>query len=98
MQAGHRRPVSRQYPRSVSPGRRSKKETTTMPVIDADTHVDETEETWEFLNESDRRFKPITVSQQVAAEDQVPGYDRFWLVDGHLRVRRIRNDKRTGTT
>lgn len=69
-----------------------------MPIIDADTHVDETEATWEFLSESERRFKPITVSQHVAAEDQIPGYDRFWLVDGHLRVRRVRDDQRTGTT
>jgi uncharacterized protein len=70
-----------------------------MTVIDADTHVDETEATWEFLNESELRFKPVTVVQQeLLAEGQVPGYDRFWLVDGHLRVRRIRDDKRTGTT
>jgi predicted TIM-barrel fold metal-dependent hydrolase len=70
-----------------------------MAVIDSDTHVDETEETWEYMNESERRFKPVTVMQQVQlAEGQVPGYDRFWLVDGALRVRRIRNDTRTGTT
>ena len=68
-----------------------------MPVIDADTHVDETEETWEYMNESDRRFKPITVSQHSAAEGQIPGYERYWLVDGHLRVRRVRDDTRTGT-
>jgi predicted TIM-barrel fold metal-dependent hydrolase len=69
-----------------------------MPIIDADTHVDETEETWQYLSESEQRFRPVTVSQHSAAEGQVPGYDRFWLVDGHLRVRRIRDDKRTGTT
>lgn len=69
-----------------------------MAVIDADTHVDETEETWEYMNEADRRFKPVTVSQLSAAEDQVPGHERLWLVDGHLRVRRVRNDKRTATT
>jgi len=68
-----------------------------VPVIDADTHVDETEETWEYMSETERRFKPVTVSQHSALEGQTPGYDRLWLVDGHLRVRRIRNDKRTGT-
>lgn len=69
-----------------------------MPVIDADTHVDETDETWEYMSESERRFKPVTVSQHSALEGQTPGYDRLWLVDGHLRVRRVRNDERTGTT
>lgn len=70
-----------------------------MTVIDSDTHVDETEETWEYLGESERRFKPVTVMQQASlAEGQVPGYDRYWLIDGALRVRRIRDDVRTGTT
>ena len=48
-----------------------------MPTIDADTHVDETEETWEYMNESERRFKPVTIVQQVSlAEGQIPGLCR----------------------
>jgi predicted TIM-barrel fold metal-dependent hydrolase len=70
-----------------------------MPVIDADTHVDECDETWEHLEEADRKFKPITVTQDApAAASRTPrGYNRYWLIDGQLRLRRIRDDKRTGT-
>ena len=31
-----------------------------MRIIDADTHIDETEDTWEYMQESDLQFKPTT--------------------------------------
>ena len=31
-----------------------------MLIIDADTHVDETEATWEYLREAELEFKPTT--------------------------------------
>jgi hypothetical protein len=31
-----------------------------MLVIDADTHVDETESTWEYMREEEFQFKPTT--------------------------------------
>ena len=31
-----------------------------MLVIDADTHIDETENTWEYLREKELQFKPTT--------------------------------------
>ena len=31
-----------------------------MPIVDADTHVDETEATWEYLREHEEAFKPVT--------------------------------------
>jgi len=71
-----------------------------MPIVDADTHVDENEETWEYLLPEHRPFKPITVAPPAEAlEDGVAprGYTRFWNIDGVLRVRRIRDDDRTGT-
>lgn len=70
-----------------------------MPVIDADTHVDETEETWAYLDPADMGFRPVTVTQDVpGGSDQTPrGYNRYWLIDGQLRLRRIRDDERTGT-
>lgn len=70
-----------------------------MPVIDADTHVDETEETWDYLDGADARFRPITVNQAIpGGSTETPrGYNRYWLIDGRLRVRRIRDDERTGT-
>ena len=27
----------------------------------------------------------------------IKGYNRYWVIDGHLRVRRVRDDERTGT-
>lgn len=70
-----------------------------MPVIDADTHVDETDETWNYLEGDEERFRPITVSQTVpGGSSTLPkGYSRYWLIDGQLRIRRIRDDRRTGT-
>lgn len=67
-----------------------------MPVIDADTHVDENEETWTYLSKSDRKYAPVTVSGE-QGHGLATGYDRYWLIDGQLIVRRIRNDERTGT-
>jgi len=29
--------------------------------VDVDAHVDETDATWEYLSEADRRFKPVTL-------------------------------------
>lgn len=67
-------------------------------VVDADAHVDETDETWEYMPEAEREFKPITFDPGKAI---VPGDRRphaFWLVDGRLGLRRWRDDERTGTT
>ncbi len=70
-----------------------------MPVIDADTHVDETEETWDYLDPADTGFRPVTVTQSIpGGSNQTPrGYNRYWLIDGQLRLRRIRDDARTST-
>ena len=53
-----------------------------MQVIDADAHVIEWERTWEYMDESEARFKPMSVS---------PGDDpkrRFWIIDGKVKLRR----------
>ena len=59
-----------------------------MPVIDSDTHVDETDETWEYLADSDQQYRPVTVTQEVAGgSDGTPrGYNRYWVIDGKLRL------------
>lgn len=52
-----------------------------MPVIDADTHVYETDRSWDFMDPADRRFRPLP--QVVDA----PGFLRgrtVWNVDGEL--------------
>lgn len=71
-----------------------------MPIIDADTHVDENDETWEYLDEEGRRFKPLTVIQEVVdTSDRTPkGKLGYWLFDGFLRRQAFRDDRRTGTT
>jgi predicted TIM-barrel fold metal-dependent hydrolase len=50
-----------------------------MPVVDADTHVIETERTWEFIEEA--RYRPVLVATADAPNDQ------HWVVDGKLRRR-----------
>jgi len=70
-----------------------------MTVVDADAHVDETEETWEHIPKGYERYKPFTVVQAIADEvsGQPKGYNRFWCIDGTFALRRIRNDERTRT-
>ena len=65
--------------------------------IDADAHVDETEATWEYLAEDEKLFRPITVDPGMAliANDARP--HRQWIIDGQLKLRRWRDDERTGT-
>src|SRR5262245_21581009 len=55
-----------------------------MPIIDADTHVMESERTWDYLEGDDQRFRTAAV----VVTDRVTGKDRpYWLVDGRLRPR-----------
>ena len=35
---------------------------TDAPIIDADTHVDETEDTWEFIEPGEEPLKPVSAS------------------------------------
>lgn len=68
-----------------------------MARIDVDAHVDETEATWSFLTESERRYMPVCTDPGVPT---VPGDrrpHRLWLIDGGTRLRRWRDDVRTGT-
>ncbi len=68
-----------------------------MVRIDVDAHVDETEITWSFLTESGRKHMPISTDPGVPT---VPGDrrpHRLWLIDGGTRLRRWRDDGRTGT-
>lgn len=65
--------------------------------IDVDAHVDETDATWEYLDDAQRVHAPVTVDPGMAT---VPGDvrpHRLWLIDGHSRLRRWRDDVRTGT-
>ena len=50
-------------------------------VIDADAHVVECERTWEFMDPSERRYRPTPL--QTADKGGVK--QQFWLVDGKVR-------------
>lgn len=67
-------------------------------VVDADTHIDETDATWEYMTEAELPYKPISVDpgRPIIKGDVRP--HRFWLVDGKTGLRRWRGDDRTGTT
>ncbi len=72
----------------------------TLRAIDADAHIDETEDTWEYLDESERRLKPISfeLSDGEAVGPSDGRRHRLWLISGNARLRRFRSDQATGTT
>lgn len=57
-----------------------------MTVIDADCHVIECEETWEYMEGEDKRYKPRILE----ATDQADPLRRndFWLFDSNLEAKR----------
>jgi predicted TIM-barrel fold metal-dependent hydrolase len=55
-----------------------------LPIIDADAHVIETERTWDYLEPSEQKFRPLLY----ACPDQ-PG-QQYWVVDGKIRGFRFR--------
>jgi len=54
-----------------------------MLRIDADAHVLETEETWKYMEGSDRKFRPDIVG----SVNENGSTDQYWLVDGTLRLK-----------
>jgi predicted TIM-barrel fold metal-dependent hydrolase len=54
-----------------------------MTVIDADAHVIETEQTWEYMVGADRAYRP----EAVVRPDGKGGERHYWLIDGRLRGR-----------
>ena len=63
-------------------------------VIDADTHVDESEATWESLEGAMARYIPVTVTPPsgVAPEGVDPQRSRWWMVEDRVQARAIRDD------
>jgi hypothetical protein len=64
-----------------------------MRIIDADCHVIETDRTWEYLEESEAKYKPVTVVPS-AAKSAGAG---FWMVEGKVRARRAFDPERART-
>jgi len=65
-------------------------------IIDADTHIDETEATWEYIEGSDLQYKPSTAYPSNPDPKLPPA--RYWVIDGRRQIRFIRSDKDSGTT
>ncbi len=64
-------------------------------VVDADTHVDESEDTWKRLEGAKAKYAPLTVAPPpgVRAPSGPNTFgSRWWLVDGRLQARAIRDD------
>ena len=64
-----------------------------MSVIDADTHIDETDATWEYI--LDAALKPTTVGPKNPDPSRPP--TRYWEIGGKRQLRFIRDDVKTGT-
>ena len=71
-----------------------------MPVIDADAHVDENDDTWDYIPEGYEHFRPSTMVQApYSITPPVPyGNNRYWFIDGSFHMRRFRSEERTRTT
>ncbi len=67
-----------------------------MRIIDADTHVDETEDTWEFLLPEEQDLKPTTGYPSRPDPSRPP--TRYWIIDNHRQPRFTRSDAETRTT
>ena len=65
-------------------------------IIDADTHVDETEDTWGYMLPSEEHLKP-TVAYPSNPDPNRP-LPRWWIIDEERQPRLHRDDRRTQTT
>ncbi len=54
-----------------------------MPTIDADAHVIETDHTWDFMDSSEAKYKPVSLSTTDQGANRL-----YWIIDGKLKPRR----------
>src|ERR1700751_5243954 len=50
-------------------------------VVDSDAHVVESARTWEFMDSSEKQFKPIPLETREESGVKL----QFWLIDGKVR-------------
>ncbi len=68
----------------------------TVQTIDADTHLIESERTWEFMDEAFIRFKPKLLAN---SDVNAPAtFREFWLIDGRSFQKRVFEYERSGTS
>ena len=65
--------------------------------IDVDAHVDESEATWEYFDNEASLYKPVTLDPGAPTAPGDARPHRLWVIDGTIRLRRWRDNKRTGT-
>jgi uncharacterized protein len=51
------------------------------PIIDSDAHVVESDRTWDFMDPSDKHYRPVSLE----APEQDGMKLQFWLIDGKVR-------------
>src|SRR2546427_10817154 len=51
------------------------------PVIDADAHVVESTHTWDYMDPSERQYRPVPLEAPEEAGVRL----QFWLIDGKVR-------------
>ena len=63
-----------------------------MATIDADAHVVESEHTWDYMDPSERKYRPALVSPNGAREERsvrsildIGSARSYWLIDGKIR-------------
>ncbi len=74
-------------------------------TIDADAHLDETEDTWNWLQPAEEHYRPTTAYPKNADPSRPPPpgssptlMNRYWVVEGQRRPRFYRDDDKTQTT
>ncbi len=74
-------------------------------TIDSDAHIDETEDSWNYLRPEEQQFMPTTAVPKHVDPTKTPPkgvsaahITRYWMIDGHRRPRFYRDDERTKTT
>ena len=52
-----------------------------MKIIDADAHVVESAHTWDYLDASEKKYRPVSLESREEAGVKL----QFWLIDGKVR-------------
>ena len=50
-------------------------------IIDCDSHVEEPEETWDFLDDVYRHRRPVVVNLDAGESDRISGQNAYWMID-----------------
>ena len=56
-----------------------------LPIIDADSHIEECEATWSHLEPKYRDRRPIHL--RLEGNPGLPRNDSYWLIDGRIHAR-----------